>query len=248
MPSGSVFTVPEANEGQLVPTQGTLSATNSAVAVTASGQTWATALMVFDAVFNGTVQPEYSIDGGTNWISAPYAKRLDASTANPAVQATVSPAAAAQTWEVPLPGDCTNFRARATSVTASGNVLISGGKYFTPGVPVVAVLYDVTSGTNASQNTGTLTLTGWTSAEHLMSSNGGTPSHSVAEVDDAGTTLASIVTGTANFMGGMGPGLVAGGTAGLAAATAQVPLPRRAIYTSGAIVGQTSRIRVVARR
>ena len=49
-------------------------------------------------------------------------------------------------------------------------------------------------------------------------------------------------------MGGFGEGYVLGGTAGLAAATAAVQLPKRMRYQSGAIVGQTTRIRIVARR
>jgi hypothetical protein len=78
--------------------------------------------------------------------------------------------------------------------------------------------------------------------------SGGAPAFAIAQVNDAGTALSNLVTGTAAFSGGLGLGAVIGGTAGLVAPTAQVPLPKRVSYTSAAIVAQTSGVRIEAHR
>lgn len=227
----------------------TVSSTSNPVWVAATGQSWATVRWNFDPVLVATLQPQCTTDG-INWTNAPYSKRLDATSSNPTVAATVSPSSAGQTWETPLPGNVIAFRLNPTSWTTAGYVTVYSGLVYVPGVPVVAVLYDVTSGTNAALDTGTLDLSGWTTVQHAMSANGGTPAFAIQEVDDTGTNLGNIVTyaNASGFFGGMGPGLTIGGTAVMGAATASVPLPRRAHYTSAAIVSQTSRIRVVARR
>lgn len=250
MSSMSVEVKQAANQGEFAPKQGTLVSNNDTVAVAVSGQQWATVRVDFDGSGNPTVQQEYSIDGGVNWLAAPYAKRLDLVSANPSVTANIAGASSKQTWEVPLPGNCTNFRVRQTAGTTAANVIISGGALYTPGVPVVGVLYDLTSGTNTAINTGTLDLSGWTTVQHDFVPSGGALSAAIFEADDAGTQLGNIASFTAGTTtsGGLGPGVTVGGTAGAVAATASIPLPKRAVYNSNAIAAQTSRIRLVARR
>lgn len=229
------------------PVSKTLTATNDVSDIVIRGAQWATAKIAFGGVFNGTVQPEITLDA-KNWINAPYAKRTDATSANPTVSATVADAAAGATWEVPLPANCLGFRVRQTAGTVAGAVTVSGGQRYVPGVGVPAVLYDVTSGTAAALDTGTLDLSGWNSASHWFSMSSGTPGFNMQLVDDAGTSSANLVTSTTGFMGGFGLGGVIGGTAGIVAATSQLQPPRRMRYQSAAIASQTSRIRVEARR
>jgi len=218
-----------------------------AVQLAIRGGSYATARWVVSTAGTATITTEYSTDGAVNWLASAYSKRLDAVSANPSVAPWANNSPVAGTFETPLPGNATHFRIRCGTGGTATVVSLSGGAFFVPGVPVAAVLWDVTSGTNAANNTGTLDVSGWASAEHTFTMNGGVPAFAIAEVDDAGVALANLVTGTAAFSGNIGSGTI-GGTAGIVAATSTVQLPRRLQYTSAAIAAQTSRVRIVARR
>ena len=217
------------------------------VYTTLSGSAWATATFKVVSAGTATGTAQTSADG-VNWLPAPYAKKLSAVSANPTVQAISNTTlSTGDVWEVPLPANTLYFGILCGTTGTTTTVSVQGGAPYVPGNGV-AVLYDVTSGTNAALDTSTIDLNGWSVVQHDFSMNGGTPAFSMAEVDDGGTTLGNLVTGTAAFTGGMGAGTTIGGTAGLVAATASVPLVKRARYQSAAIVSQTSRIRIVARR
>lgn len=231
----------------LLPSSGTLLTLNDVVILAILGSQWASAQFFVSTAGTATGTAELSIDGGTNWIAAPYAKRISTVNANPTVQAIASTTlVTGDVWEVSLPGNCTHFRLRcgatgtATAVSLSSLIPYSG-------IPVMGVLYDTTSGTNTALDTGTLDVSGWSQLTYFFTMNGGAPAFSIQEVDDAGTSTANIITSTAALMGGFGDSVL-GGTTGLAAGTAFLQPPKRIRFQSAAIAAQTSRIRVQARR
>jgi len=231
-------------------TTGTLTTgSTDAVMIAAQGWQWATVRFTVVTAGTSTSTTQISLDGGVNWITSAYARRLDQSSANPQTFLVSNTTfSSGQIYEVPLPSNSTKFRVLCGASGTTTTIQVSGGIPYVPGSPVVAVLYDVTSGTNAALDTSTLDVSGWTTVGHAFSMSGGAPAFSLAEVDDAGATLGNLVTGTAAFSGGLGVGAVVGGTAGLVAATAQIPLLKRLRYQSAAIAAQTSRIRIVSRR
>jgi hypothetical protein len=219
------------------------------VALAIAGLDYATARFTVQNAGTATATAQISVDGGVNYVAAPYAKKVSAVSANPTVQAIVGTTlVTADVWEVPLPGNATNFRLLCAGSGTVTSVSLAGGAPYVPEVPVLATLYDVTSGTNTALDTGTLEVGGWWALSYLFTMNGGAPAFSIQEVDDAGTSTASIITSAAALMGGFGLGTTLGGTAGLAAATSQLQPPRRIRFQSGAIAAQTSRIRLQARR
>lgn len=230
------------NSGQLLNT-------NDVVALAIAGADYATARFSVPSAGAATATAQLSVDGGVNWFAAPYAKKLNAVSANPIVQAIAATTlVTADVWEVPLPGNATNFRLLCAAGGAVTTVAMLGGVPYAPEVPITAVLYDTTSGTNVALDTGTLDVSGWWALSYLFTMSGGAPAFSIQEVDDAGTSTANIISSTAALMGGFGLGTTLGGTAGLAAATSQLQPPRRIRFQSAAIAAQTSRIRVQARR
>jgi hypothetical protein len=231
----------------LLPSSGTLLNINDTVVLPILGSQWASAQFFVSLAGTATATAEISVDGGTNWIAAPLAKKVSAVSANPTVQAiSATTLVTGDVWEVPLPGNCTHFRLRGAAGTAT-TVSLSSLQPWAGGAPVAAVLYDTTSGTNSALDTGTLDASGWASVSYFFTMNGGVPSFTIQEVDDAGASTASIITSTAALMGGFGSSTL-GGTAGLAAATAFLNPPRRLRFQSAAIAAQTSRIRVQGRR
>lgn len=232
---------------------GTITTAGDAVTLTVSGTQWATVrLSVGTGGVALTEVAEVSIDNGVNWLAAPYAKRVDLVTANPGMiiftAAVGTQPVSGAAYEFPIPGNTMLFRIRASGGTGPAILTLAGGVPYVPGIPVVATIYDQTSGTNAALDSGTLEVTGWSQLYYHFTMNGGVPAFSLQEVDEAGTTLASLITATAAFSGGIGPGVTVGGTAGLVAATASIPIPRRMRFQSAAIAAQTSRIRLEARR
>lgn len=228
---------------------GALVNTNDVVSLAIAGADYATARFTVLAAGTATATAQVSIDGGLNWFAAAYAKKVSAVSANPTVQAVAtSTLAAADVWEVPLPGNATNFRLLCAVGGTLTTVSMVGGIPYVPEVPITAVLYDTTTAVNTALDTGTLDVSGWWALSYLFTMNGGVPAFSIQEVDDAGASTANIITATAALMGGFGLGTTLGGTAGLAAATAQLQPPKRIRLQSAAIVAQTSRIRVQARR
>lgn len=232
----------------LLPVSGTLLTLNDVVVLPILGSQWASAQFFVSLAGTATATAELSIDGGTNWLAAPYAKKVSAVAANPAVQAIAATTlVTGDVWEVSLPGNCTHFRVRCGGTGTATTVSLQSLQPWAGGSPVSAVLYDTTSGTNTALDTGTLDASGWASISYFFSMNGGVPAFSIQEVDDAGTSTANIITATAALMGGFGSATL-GGTAGLAAATAFLNPPKRLRFQSAAIAAQTSRIRVQARR
>lgn len=232
----------------LLPSSGTLLNTNDVVVLPILGSQWASAQFFVSLGGSATATAEISLDGGTNWLAAPLAKKVSAVSANPTVQAIATTTLVTNdVWEVPLPGNCTNFRVRCGGTGTATTVSLQSLQPWAGGAPVSAVLYDTTSGTNSALDTGTLDVSGWSSVSYFFTFNGGAPSFSIQEVDDAGTSTANIITSTAALMGGFGSSTL-GGTAGLAAATAFLNPPRRLRFQSAAIAAQTSRMRVQGRR
>jgi hypothetical protein len=228
---------------------GTLAATGDVVRLPALGIQWTNVRFSVLSAGTATATAQISIDGGTNWIASPYGKRISTVSANPTVQAISSTTlVTGDTWEIPLPATATHFRLLCGAGGTTTSVSIVGGLFYLPGVPVVAVLYDVTSATNVALDTGTLDVSGWLGVQHDFVMSGGTPAFSMQEVDDAGVSLANIVTGTAAFMGCLGYYGIIGGTSGIVVSSSFLTLPKRMRYQSAAIAAQTSRIRLVAYR
>lgn len=227
---------------------GGLTNSGDAVPLSISGAQFATAKFTAITAGTSTVTAQVSIDGGTNWLAAPYAKRISTASANPTVQAiTATTLVTGDTWEIPLPGNTTNVQLVCAGTGTVTAVKVQNGAPYVPGVPVVATLYDVTSGVNAANNTGTLEASGWNSAWLLMTASGGVPAFAITPVDDAGTSLFAIYTATAvNNQGQWGLGAATGNELGAFSLPSQ--LPKRLALTSAAIAAQTSRIRIEVRR
>ena len=159
-PSGLLRALTLDSAGRLITTTADGAATVTGPASTAalalSGARWASVYFPLNGA-SGTMTQQYSVDGGVNWLTGPYVKRLDVVSANPAVTATIT--SASGTYEMPLPGNTTNVRLSGAS---GGTVTIAGGLPYVTGVPVTATLAEVTS-VNVAYDSGTLELAGWSS-------------------------------------------------------------------------------------
>lgn len=233
---------------------GTLTTSGDFVLLNISGGQWAT-VQWFVVGPAGTSQSvrEISVDGGTNWFAAPYGKKTNVVAGNPVVGAALS-FTTGDAWEVPLPFNATNFRIRCSSTGTSTTVTASGGTPYVPGVPVFAVLSDVSTTAGAANNTPTLDSSGWKElVVSIVTTTAATGAASLNIVDDAGAavpigTSASIAVGTYVFgwgdsgtFGATNPFTMVGGVT-------QLPLDRRfSVLTAGATTSAT-RIRVAARR
>ena len=238
------------------PCSGTLLTTGDQVVCPAQGGSWASVKISFGlsaSPANQTVS--YSIDGGTNYLpsgsGAPYLKRVDAVTANPSVIAFAATSVTGVTaaYEFPLAGNVTHVKVAATSTGVNAQtVTISGFMPYVPGVPVTAVLYDVTSLANTALDTGIIDLSGWSQlAWGTIIPAAGTGSF--AGVDDTGVQYKTIITANVgSFTGGFGAGITNGGTAGGSTGTASIMLPKRIEVTTTAVATLTSRIRLEVRR
>ena len=235
---------------------GSIAVLNDVVILPVFGGEVATVTLSYVVAGTATINLDLSVDGGTNWYTsgtngAPYAKLLTTPSANPTVNAFAAVTGnTGQTWEMPIPGNCTHVRAKAAAAGTACTVKLAPFQPYSPFSPITATLVDVTTSSGGSElATGTIMdVTGWSSVSYYFTMSGGTPAFTVKEVDDAGTALASLVTSAVAFAGGWGAGCVLGGTAGTAAATASLPLPRRIQLNSATIAVQTSRIRAEARR
>lgn len=229
-----------------------IASTSTPVQVLQSGQFWASVKWSFDLALVATLQPQYSVDGGLNWLNAPYSTRRDAVSANPTTSATVSPAAAAQTWETPLPGNANAFRLNPTAFTTPGSVTIFQGAPYVPGIPVVGVLYDATVTAGGANNTGALDTSGWNTAEwEIVVATAASGLCTINAVDDAGTSIAiasvaSLATGT--FAGALGVGVSMGTGITPITGLTQIPLPRRTAFALAGATTSSIRLRATARR
>lgn len=247
--------------GPLTPPEG-VTGTLTNVADTAvlpiSGTQWATGKLVVGAGFLGTIVPEISIDGGVNWLAAAYSKRLDAVSANPTVQATLT-SVTPSTWEIPLPANVTHLRARLSAVTTPGPVTLSGSLPYVPGVPVTAVLWDTTAAFGVAINTTTLDASGWQSAE-FMFVNGDTGGVSrnlnVSPINSAGASVGGTNGGlgmTVNtgqtVVAGMGGPSSGGATAAYNGAFTPFLTKRfQAAVTAGTATGGSTELIIEVRR
>jgi hypothetical protein len=170
----------------------------------------ATAKVSIAGTFTGlTVTWQYL--SGADWITAPYGTRIDVpsgtggngTTGNPSVAANSSGvAAAASTWEVPLPANAQGLRAIVSAIaTGSATITVGIGRMYVPGVPVTAVLFDASDPggtTGTGLNTGTLDISGWTSVTARIFSPTGQV-WTIYAVDDTGALIQSTnISGTAS--------------------------------------------------
>ena len=189
-----------------------------------------------------TANAQYSIDGGNNWLTAPYAKNLSAGQPNPAVTLW---AGANGTYEIPLPGNTTHFRIAGVSmVGGSVTVTLTPGAVYVPGVQVTAVLYDVTSGVNALNNTGIMDMSGWGSAQIIWTSGGAT---------NATPTFVPVLdSGVDSPAAAIGPGIGPGGYSVLGRSFGAIAqnggLFKRMRFQVSAVVAQQSYLRIEASR
>lgn len=215
---------------------------NDAATVYLTGSSWASVYWTVKTAGSGGITTEYSKDAGANWLATAYSSRIDNVTANPSTAPWANNTPVVGTYETPIPANCTAFRIRYQTAGTTTSVSVSPGVAYAPGVPVVATLFDQTSGTNAALSTGVLDVSGWTVLVGAYTA-GAAGSFVPKLVDDAGAVPAfgnSAYAGTGTVFS-WGNGVTT---------SPSVPyvLPRRVQYDSAAIVGQTSRFLIVARR
>lgn len=205
---------------------------------------------------NGAITQEYTDDPlgllSVNWKTPPFSRRLDQATANPTMQAWANTTPVAGTYETPLPGNCTAFRIRYQTAGTVTAMTLKAGRPFVADAPVHAVLYDTTSGTNSSLDTGTIDASGWNAASIDWVTSGATATaiHLWA-VDSTGANVGtrlsqSVTTPWIAHLGegGAGASFSSGGITQIAVGN----LPDRIHADAGAAAAQTTRIRIVARR
>jgi hypothetical protein len=232
----------------------TLLATNDVVKLTISGEQWASVVWVVSTAGSGGITTEYTIDprgaASGNWLASPYAKRLDQVSANPSVAVWANTTPVVGTYETPLPGNATAFRIRYQTAGTATVIQLSVGSFFTPGVPVRGVLFDVATTAGASNNTGAIDVSGWSAvAVDIVVTTAVTGAASLNEIDDTGAavalgTSASIAVNTYAF--GWGGAFTFGTTNPftMKGAITSSPLPGRiSIATAGATTS-AQRIRV----
>lgn len=226
--------------------------TTDTVVLEASGAQWATVQFKATTAGTSTVTAQVSLDGGTNWLSSAYAKRLSTVAASPTVQAIAATTlVAADVWEVPLPANATHFRLQCAASGTTTTVFMYGAQPYVPGVPVFATLYDVTETNIGDGLTTTVDFSGWNLLQAVLVSPT-TQSWTVQAVDDAGSVIGIAITTTAPSTSSQ---LVSPGEP---AATASISnnvfgvlpaIDRRIKYTLAAGgTGTKGRARIVARR
>lgn len=139
------------------------SATGNFVAIPIDPTRWASATFTLTAsAFAGTAIWDMMING--QWVVAPYAALTSTVAANPSTVASVAyTTTAADTWDLPLPGNVTQVRVRCSAYTSgSVSVTVSPGRPYVPGVPVKATLFDVSQAMDVTElDTGVLEMSGW---------------------------------------------------------------------------------------
>lgn len=218
---------------------GSLVSLNDVSCIAAAGIDWATVKIQTGGSWVGTITPLYRNDAnqGIGTIPAAYVKRLDVSSANPAVTATMTSGGTAA-YELPLAGDTTHVCLKMTAYTSgSATIAVTGLRAYVPGVPVSATLYHVTSAVNTALDTGVLELAGWTSLLQTNSFSGGVPSFVASTFDETGTSVGGWTNDTALALR-LWSRTGATGTFGVNSPA----LGMRMKFTSAAIAAQTSGI------
>ena len=178
--------------------RGSMDTTNDTVRLNVTGNQWATVKFTVGLGGAATVTTQITTDG-TNYFPAPYSRRLNVVSANPTVQAIAATTlVTGDVWETPIPGDTVAFQITCAGSGSLTTVTISGGRPYVVGVPVAAVLADVTE---ASIGAGVAAFTqdtvGWSNVLVM----GGSPTGvvwSIRQLDDAGSNISGVaVTFTA---------------------------------------------------
>jgi hypothetical protein len=238
----------------LAPVTGTLTNSGDTVTLPISGGQWATARFAVSTVVSQSIVAEVSIDGGKNYFASAYPKRTDAVSLNPSVVPAnttlpFNPSGYGGTsaWEVALPANATHFQLRALGV-GPNTATLSGGALYTPGMPVTAVLYDVTSAVAGALDTGTLDTSGWVSLTLGAPTLGTGATWAVYGLDDAAGLIGPLGSNgsVAGTYFGIGPGgFLAPNTTG----GPPLPLPKRVrMVTNASGTTTANRFRIEARR
>lgn len=178
--------------------------TTDSVQLGISGTQWATVRFRASVAGTATVTAQVMVNG--QWIASAYATRLSTVNANPTSQAIAATTlVAGDLWEVPLPANGTAFQLLCAATGSTTTAQIYGGIPYSPGMPVTAILFDVTSAVNTDNPTATLDLSGWTSAVVAFSAGGATTialtgSHLTSDAVNLGgnhTFVAAAVAGDA---------------------------------------------------
>jgi hypothetical protein len=221
------------------------------VAIALPGNQWATALFSITVNGTATLTTQVSIDGGVNWITSAYSKRLDLVNANPTVTALIASSPGVSSWEVSLPANATHFRILCAGTGTTLSLTLFGGAAYIPGMPVAAVLYDVTSAVNTQLTITALDMSGWASLSAFCSTPAG-GSGLMQPVDDAGVALPG---GGINIPASASIAMVLGSVGATIAstvpATGVIAVPwrwKRLNASSAAVAALTSRIRIEASR
>jgi hypothetical protein len=180
---------------------GTLGALNDAVTIPVDPTRWATvnSTSIWGGGANFFNAPEVSLDGGVNWIYAPYSVRTDVVSANPTAAQLLAGSGATVSYSTPLPGGATHYRQRINSYTAgSSSVTLTLGRPLVPGVPVSAIVYDSGAVTNIAADSGTLDVSGWSRVrlEFIASAAAGAATLYISEVEPGGSAGTPVTLAT----------------------------------------------------
>lgn len=244
------------------------SVTGNFVAIPVDPSKWGTVVFTFTAsAFSGTLTWDVMING--QWytvglvsatqpvVGTPYATLVSSTgSGSPTVAGSVVyTTTAADTWELPLPGNATQVRVRCSAFTSgSVTVTLAPGKPYVPGT-LAATLYDITSGTNTALDSGTVELAGWSRASvSVVGSGASNGVLTINEVDDAGASLATFGGGGGTITGTTPIAVIYSDGTNAAASNLGSSnygygyLPKRLRLQSGAVAAQTSRLRCAVRR
>lgn len=229
---------------------------NDACALSVSGTQYATVQWSISQAGSGAITAEYTTEpagvNALNWLPAPYSKRTDVQALNPSVQPWAAQAPVIASFETPLPADVTAFRLRYSTAGSLSVATITLGRVYVPGMPVAAVLYDVTEGSiGAGLASPVLNMDGWEAAQVQFA----TPTTQVwtyATVDDGGAAVGPGFSTTAASSASVelsqnAPALAGNLGAGAIAAAPFGDRRFKLTLPAGGTVSQ-GRARVVARR
>jgi hypothetical protein len=222
-------------------------ATTDNVAILINGTAYANAHWQVTTAGTATVTTEFTSDG-VNWKAAPFTTRTDVVSANPATTAQQNTTPVVGGYDTPIPGNARAFRIRCGTTGTSTVVSVSTGSVYQSNTPVVAILFDTTSGVNSPIDTGILDAAGWVGfAATFVTPAGG--SGAVKEVDDAGVNTASVtVPASATVTGVFSEASVTATALGTTGTTSVAWRSKRIQLTSAAVAALTSRVRIEAWR
>lgn len=244
--------------------------TTDSVSVAAPGNQFATVRFLVNNAGTATATAQFSNNGGTEWLAAAYARRVDVAsgvggngtTGNPTVQAIIATTlVTGQAWEIRIPSNCTHFRLLCGGTGTATNVTVQGGVLYSPGAPVVGVLYDVTSAVNTAIDTGIIDTSGWLDIRVTIVTPAGGGAK-IYSVDDLGNSVfggALGAAGTATFNMAAGSQLIyefasqtsatiTGGSGTGQGVIAAGLLFKRMDVFSAAVAALTSRVRIEVSR